>query len=204
MLRRDDAKIATYLGIAALPAVTAVAVAMWVDIPLTAYYPSKLLWHSTTLGLPALAFVAVTTWGQLWKGSASIALRVGARVAVTAGALLVLYGLTCPVAAFLGSWSTRRGPVVLAAVTTPRASAAQVVWLGTVGDDTIGRILLDFYRVGATPERTPQAPMDVLEECDLLRAAPRPTVLSDRSPADVRKRYLCVPDVTVISSSASR
>ena len=85
-----------------------------------------------------------------------------------------------------------------AAVTTPGAAEAQVVWLGSAGDDTITRILLDFYRVSTTSDRTRQPLLDREEECAVLRAADRPAVLSDRPEAEVRARDDCAPAVRVV------
>jgi hypothetical protein len=70
-----------------------------------------------------------------------------------------------------------------------------------VGDDTIGRILLDFYRAGSTAVRTPQLPIDVAQECALLADALSPTVLSDRPTAEVQFRYSCVRDLHVVPVS---
>jgi hypothetical protein len=119
-------------------------------------------------------------------------------VGLAAGVLAIAFALVTPAGAFLGAWSTVRGPEVLGAVTSPGAERAQVVWLGSIGDDTIGRILLDFYRAGETPERTPQPPLDVLEECRLLRAVDQPAVLSSRPAESVRTRYRCARDLEVV------
>ena len=113
-----------------------------------------------------------------------------------AGLTMVL-ALVQPVGAFVGAWSSVRGPGTLDAITSAGARDAQVVWLGDRGDDTIGRVLLDFYRVPA-PGRTPQPPLDVDEECALLAAAARPTVLSNRPDAEVRARYSCSPGLVVV------
>ncbi|KRE57166.1 hypothetical protein [Phycicoccus sp. Soil748] len=201
---RRDRALSTLLVIAVLPALTAIFVALWVGIPLSNYYPSKLFWHSAVLTLSPLAVLAVMVWGWSRTRDSSRALQACRGVAGALATLVLVYALVSPVAAYVGAWSTVRGPLVLDAITAPRAGEAQVVWLGTIGDDTIGRILLDFYRVPATRDRTPQKPLDVADECEVLRAAPRPTVLSDRNPADVRRRYACVPDITVIRSESRR
>jgi hypothetical protein len=73
-----------------------------------------------------------------------------------------------------------------------------VVWLGARGDDTIGRILLDFYRAGTTTKRTPQEPQSLAGECRLLREAATPTVLSDQAADAVRARYSCVPSARLV------
>ncbi|GAA2739332.1 hypothetical protein GCM10009867_34950 [Pedococcus aerophilus] len=194
-LRRPrSAPVAIALVVTVLPGLTGAWLAFRVGIPVTDYYPSKLLWHTAVLGLSPLAFVCGRGWAHLARrapgGSARILRGAGAVVAC----LALAYALISPALAFMGAWSSVRGPVVVDAITSPGADNAQVVWLGDLGDDTIGRILLDFYRV-PDPRRTLQSPLDVAEECTLLRAADRPTVLSNRTSAEVQSRYGCVPTV---------
>ncbi|NYG07690.1 hypothetical protein BJ986_002177 [Phycicoccus badiiscoriae] len=202
---REDRRMVGLWLVVLFPCLTGLALAARVGIPVTQYYPSKLLWHSATLGLAPLAVVAVSAWRRLTPAALEndtgpvVPLAGVLRVVTGVGGLLVLgVALIAPAGAFVGAWSTVRGPVVLDAVTSPGADGAQVVWLGTKGDDTIGRILLDFYRAGHTAARTPQPPLDVSQECALLKAASTPTVLSDRAPDEVRRRYSCVPAVRVI------
>lgn len=201
---RGDRRLLLLALVTLVPAVTGVAVAAKVGIGVTVYYPSKLLWHSAALGLAPLAVVAVLCWHTLSsdrvQGGAVALIRPARAASVVVGVLAVAFALITPAGAFVGAWSTVRGPVVLDAVTSPGADQAQVVWLGTVGDDTIGRVLLDFYRAGRTPLRTPQPPQDVAEECGLLAASTTPTVLSDRPAAEVRERYSCVPSLRVVQS----
>jgi hypothetical protein len=63
--------------------------------------------------------------------------------------------------------------------------------------DTVGRILLDFYAGGRV--RTPQGPLDVAGDCELLRTATAPAVLSDHGAAEVRERYGCVPGLSLVA-----
>jgi hypothetical protein len=80
-----------------------------------------------------------------------------------------------------------------------------VVWLGQdPRDDVVSRILLDYYRVATTRERTVQEPLTVAQECGLLRAAHRPAVLSDQPELAVDRRYACVPDLVLVRVPASR
>ncbi|WP_406831806.1 hypothetical protein ABEG17_03025 [Pedococcus sp. KACC 23699] len=195
--RPRDGSLRTLLAIVVLPSVTAVAVAMRVGIPLSDYYPSKLLWHSAVLGLSPLAVVVVRGWAVLGERADSMLARAARGLGGVTGALLLAYALISPAGAFVGAWSSTRGPVTLGAITSPGAGDAQVVWLGAVGDDTIGRVLLDFYRIPDT-YRTPQPPLDVAEECELLHAAKRPAVLSNRPGSEVRARYACVPALEVV------
>jgi hypothetical protein len=133
------------------------------------------------------------------RGSA-LALRSG----VSAGiALAVVFAFLNPVNAFLGAWSTVNGARVLGSVTRNAAGGAQVVWIGSPLDDAVSRILLDFYRVGATSQRTRQSPLDVGQECGLLRDAAEPTVLSNRDAGAVRIRYACEPAVSVVQAGGS-
>ena len=91
---------------------------------------------------------------------------------------------------------------VMGAVTAEGAADAQVVWLdGGKTDDVIARILLDFYRVNRTRERTPQGDLDVAQECDLLRRSASPAVLSDESLQAIAERYSCVTHVAVVAVS---
>jgi hypothetical protein len=78
-----------------------------------------------------------------------------------------------------------------------------VVWTGDREDDTITRILLDFYRVGETRERTLQPPLSVAEECALLQRAAAPAVLTDRPSTAVAERYSCVESPRAISIAAA-
>jgi hypothetical protein len=185
-----------------LPGLTAVAIAARVGIGITQYYPSKLLWHSAVLGLASLAVVVVVGWWRLCQRLPGSIARILRPVGLAVGVLALAFALVTPAGAFLGAWSTARGPVVLGAVTSPGAEKAQVVWLGSIGDDTIGRILLDFYRAGETVERTPQPPLDVLEECRLLRAVDEPAVLSSRPAESVRTRYGCASGLEVVPAAA--
>ena len=185
--------------VVATPALTGVTLAAVLGIGLSHYYPSKLIWHTAALGLAPLA-VAVVRVGLWVTRHAQRGLLVPAWAALKALVVVVaVYAIITPAGAFVGAWSSVDGPTVLGAVTSQGASRAQVVWLGSVGNDTIGRILLDFYRAGSTTARTPQEPQDVSGECRILRAAGTPAVLTDRPPKDVHVRYACVPDVHVVA-----
>jgi hypothetical protein len=195
--RRRDLPLLAVAGMVLGTAVTALLLAALLDIPPTRYYPSKTLWQAALLGVPLV-----------WAGGAAALSRLGRRVpagrpATVAGGLLVAlavaWWLVTPVAALTGSWSTVRASRVLATVTAPGAAQAQVVWTGDREDDTIGRILLDVYRVELTRDRAVQEPMTVEQECAVLAAADRPTVLSDRPSREVAARYACVPGVRTIA-----
>lgn len=198
---RSGRSLLAVVAIAVLPALTAVVVALALGIPLTDYYPGKLLWHTAALGVPPLVVGIVLAWASLGRRGSAVWSRAARVIGFATAALGLVYALVGPAAAFHGGWSTVRGPVVLDAVTTPGARQAQVVWLGATGDDLIARLLLDYYRL-PDPARTPQSPLDVAGECQLLDAVDRPAVLSDRTAAEVRRRYTCSPDVGLVSVAA--
>jgi hypothetical protein len=127
------------------------------------------------------------------------ALRAVATVALVG---VVAFAAVAPSAAQLHIWSTVHGDAVIAAVTSPDADRAQVVWLGSGAvDSTVTRLLLDFFRAGSTSARTPQAPLGVAGECALLDESPSPTVLSDQPRGAVLTRYGCVPQVSTVQVS---
>ena len=162
------ARLWGFAALVGLPAVTALALVMAVGVGIGDYYPSKLLWHTSALGLAATAVAGALVAARAASGLAP-RVRPVAKAAVGAvGGLFLLLAAVSPLGAFVGAWSTAHGSVVRAAITTPGAAEAQVAWLGSAGDDTIGRILLDFYRVPTTSERTPQPLLDREEECALL------------------------------------
>ena len=197
VLRRDGATTCVAV-VTVLPTVTAVALAMGMGLDLLHYYPSKLLWQSAVLALPWVAVLAAlgVTAGLRRRPSAAPVVR--RTVGVLVG-LVTAYALLLPWGSQLGTWSTVDGGRVMGALTAPGASDAVVVWLeDSPTTDSITRSLLDVLRVEQTRSRAPQARVSVEQECALLRAAPRPVVLSTASEAAVRDRYACVPDVVVL------
>jgi hypothetical protein len=181
-----------------LNAFSAVGVAAVVGITLTTYYPSKVLWESALLGLPAVAVVLALTVRDVstrWRSG-----RILRGVVVGCACLLTGACLANPALAMMGPWSSIDGGRVLAAITAPHAEEAQVVWLGRpASNGVIARVLLDFYRVEATQARTPQPPLSVTQECELLRRAQIPTVLSSEPEGAVRARYRCVTGLRVLA-----
>lgn len=167
-------------------------VAWRAGVPLTHYYPRKMLWQATLLGLPATAAVGALGLQRLARGRLPGVLRpVGAAVVV----LFVALSSAFPVLARAGSWNHVDGSVVLRAASSPDAGTARVVWVGQGMDSTITRILLDFYRVSTPRDRTIQYPATVADECALLTGAISPVVLSDATRAEVGRRYACAPGV---------
>ncbi|SDP26523.1 hypothetical protein SAMN04489867_1898 [Pedococcus dokdonensis] len=192
--RRRDLVVVTVALAVLGTALSGPLLAARVGISPTTYYPSKLLWHAAVLGLAPTAVLGGRLMGMLEsraKGAARV-LWLGAGAAIGA---VVLGCLANPLIGASGAWPSPHGAVVLRAVTTPRAADAQVVWTGDGADDTISRILLDYYRVAQTPARTAQGGLDVATECQLLSESDAPAVLSTRDEPDVRARYACAPDV---------
>lgn len=203
VLRRDP-RTTCVAVITVLPALTAVGLAVGLGLDLLHYYPSKLLWQTALLALPWLAvLVALAVAAALRRRPTAAPVARGA-VAVLAG-LVTAYALLLPWGSQAGAWSTVDGSRVLAALTTPGAPGAVVVWLeDSPTTDSITRSFLDVLRVEQSRTRAPQARTSVEQECALLRAAERPVVLSTAAEAAVRDRYSCVPDVVVVPVALGR
>jgi hypothetical protein len=199
--RRRDRDLILVLALSVLPALTAVGLAVRLGIPVTRYYPAKLLWHTTVLGLSSVAVLGAIAWVR--AGSATL------RGVVVRG-LLGVVAVSCavggalgPRGAFTGVWPTVDAATVLRLLATPGAERAQVVWSnGRLVTDDATRIMLDGYRAEASRRDTVQHSPSVEEECALLRAAARPAVLSDRPEEEVRARYACVPGLEVVRAPA--
>jgi hypothetical protein len=191
----------TVLGFAvvvSLPALTGLGLAVRVGIPPTQYYPSKLIWHTALLGLVPLG-VFVASGIQMLRRRSSMLAAVARGACTVTLAVVVAYAFASPLAAQFHKWSTVHGGPVLAALTTPGAPSAQVVWLSTGRlDGAITRLFLDYYRADRTSQRTPQSPLGVTEECQLLKASAAPMVLSDEQPSVVAARYRCIAGVGAI------
>lgn len=188
-------------------AVLAVLVAWRAGVPLTHYYPRKMLWQATLLGLPPTAAVGALGLHRLavrrpgprpeaeGAGRFHGVLRpLGASMVVVFVALSSVF----PILATAGSWNHVDGSAVLRAASSPDAATARVVWVGQGMDSTIARILLDFYRVSTPQDRTIQYPATVADECALLAGATSPVVLSDATPDEVSRRYACAPGVRTL------
>ncbi len=194
---RRDLRVLALAGMVLVTAATAPALAAKVGIPVTLYYPSKILWSSAALALAPLGVVLALGVAAVWRFEGALALVSRSAVAAVAGLLVALCAYT-PATAVL-AWATVDGDQVLGTLQAPDAGAAQVVWLpGELSDSTISRILLDFYRVGGDADFLPQQPLGVAQECEVLRASPHPAVLSTAPADQVLARYACVPDVRVV------
>ncbi len=192
------AAVAGVLALSALPALTGLVLAGVVGVTPETYYPSKLLWHTALLGLAPLAVgvvaLALRVDRARFRGSSLVRVLGGGGVAV-----VLLYAVLGPAAAFAGSWSTVDGPLVLRLLDTPGAGTTQVVWSdGPVVTDTVTRILLQAVDPQPGAERVPQESLTVPAECSLLAAAQDPGVLTNQPEAAVRERYACVPGLRVV------
>lgn len=198
LLRRDVDGLVV-VGLMALPALTGVVLAWRVGVSVTTYYPGKLLWHSALLGVPAVAVVVALATRRLERRAAGLSRALARGTAVTAVGVAAVGALYAPLPALLGDWSTVDGAVVRTIVGTPEAAQAQVAWTGTGPvPDAVTRILLDAYRPEAGRVGALQEPATLEEECALLAAADRPTVVTARPEADARARYSCAPDARIV------
>ncbi|MBM6405968.1 hypothetical protein JQN72_17130 [Phycicoccus sp. CSK15P-2] len=186
-----------FLGLLWVPAVTGAVLAWRVGVSPESYYPSKLLWHTALLSLPSISVVGVALAVRVDRSAAvgSSLLRV---LGGAAAALVLLYAVVGPTAAYTGGWSTVDGATVLRLLGASEAARAQVVHSdGRLVTDTVTRILLDAERP-EHDERTPQESLSIEEECALLEEADDPTVLTDRPVPEIRERYSCVTPIVVV------
>ncbi len=195
--RAVGSPLATYgVGVLVVLAIGPAA-AVVARVPLSSYYPNKVLWAAVVLALPVLGSGCVAVvraasaagWSRRWTVVPAGALGLG----------VVLLGLVTPWTAPFGAWSTVDGDAVVAAVTARGSDSVQVVWTGQGGtlDATIAS-LLPFYEGGAITE-IPSFPVSGVEqECSLLRGVPEPAVLSSADPRRVRHRYQCVEGLRTV------
>jgi len=197
VLRRRDPLLPVIALMSLGTTFLAVLVALHAGVPVTHYYPRKMLWQGCLLGLPLAVPMSVLAASRLRARVAG-----GAALRVVGGAGLVgALGLSWvfPAMAVAGPWDHVDGDTVLDAATAPRAVEARVVWLGgSPIQDTVTRVLLDFYRVSTPLDRTIQYPAPVGEECSLFAGHEPATVLSPASPAEVAARYSCVTAPLVV------
>ena len=200
---RRDARVVAVAAMVLATGLSAPVLAARAGIPVTQYYPSKLLWSAGALGLAPLGLLLSFGAARMWHSRGALTLPARATVVAIAGPLLSLCAAN-PAFAVV-SWPAVDGSRVLGTLASPGAGEAQVVWFpGEVYESTIARILLDFYRVGHHEGFLPQQPLGVNEECEVLRGSSHPAVLSPAPAPDVRERYSCVAQVRVIRVAASR
>jgi hypothetical protein len=200
---RNDPGILVLGAMISVVLVGAFAVAAHVHIPITQYYPAKMVWTAVVLSLAPLGVLVAVLARAAWSRAGFLGLTL--RTAIGATALLGLtFSAFAPAITLIGPSATADGPGTLGALTAPGAEAAQVVWLPratteeTRFDSTTTRLLLDFYTAGPGMVHRDQRSPSVAEECRQLREAKRPTVLSSAPVDQVRLRYSCAEDLTVI------
>lgn len=202
---RRDRRVLAFGAVVASAIFGAVALAVRVGIPVTEYYPSKMLWTAAVLCLAPLGVATVHLGSRVrsWDGHLARPLR-----GVLAGAVILLagYSLMGPFFAVLGPSATADGPTTLGAMMAPEAATADVVWLPrptaeeTRFDSTTARLMLDVYEARRGMSYRDQRSPSVVTECSILAASARPTVLSTAPRAEVASRYSCVPAITVIEA----
>jgi hypothetical protein len=206
---RRDPKVQALLAMVLVTVLAALAIAAYLHIPPTQYFPAKLLMKSVVLALAPLGVVVAVLLRALRQRSAGVVARAASRgTHVVAGLIALVWCVGGVLFAVFPSTASAGPDPTLDALTTPGAASAQVVWLpgsteaATVADSTITRILLDFYSdIGPTRD---QAPLRLDEECRLLARASSPTVLSSAPEEAVRARYSCAPAVSVITVVSRR
>lgn len=202
---RNDLRILALGAMVVVVIVGAFALAAHVHIPITQYYPAKMVWTGVVLALAPLGVLVVVLVRAAWSQAGYLGLTL--RTAIGATALLgITFSVFGPAMTMLGPSATADGPGTLGALTAPGAETAQVVWLPrataeeTRFDSTTTRLLLDFYTAGPGMVHRDQRSPSVAQECRQLRAAKRPTVLSSAPVDEVRRRYSCVGNLTVVKA----
>ncbi|SFA95795.1 hypothetical protein SAMN05192575_102131 [Nocardioides alpinus] len=181
-------------GLLLAPALFAAVLSATGNISLTAYYPSKLLWHSAALGLSYLAVVGVSAAVQATQ--ATLPLRLGGALLGVFMACVILLGCITPFRSQMGGWSTVDPARVLAASTATGASGAEAVWLESATESAVTRTLLMTLKGG----RLSADRLTVAEECVALRVAETPTVVTSHSEASAIRRYDCVGRLFVLTA----
>jgi hypothetical protein len=179
----------------------------WVllDVPLQNYYPTKLFWQVAALGVPLVCAWLCLAGGFLAQrfGPKLVKPAVAASMCVALTST-VLVGLLGVLPAALGFWSRDQGRILNYAM-SPDASQAQVVWRAGENDYEDWRIqrLVSTYSAlrGLPPELS--IPVGRREQCDTLRAAAVPAVLTKASQAEVTQRFSCVPGVVGVPVQTS-
>lgn len=197
-LRASRGPITTVAVAVAGTFLTSVMLAWLAGVGLSSYYPSKTLWVAAALGLPAVGALVGVALRALEGGSPLR--RAGTVVVGTVTGLAVVVSAATPVMGVLRSaWGAADPDAVMRMVTSGSAPAAAVVWRASNPvDDATAQLLLDFYSTTARTPRLGLAATRVEDQCVLLRAAPRPVVISSAPEGEVRDRFTCVPGVEVV------
>lgn len=170
------------------------------DVPLQNYYPTKLLWHVAALGVPLVWawFSLAGLWLIRRFGPRHAQLAVAAPVCVFAVTVVVGLGGVLPAA--IGFLSHDNGRILNAA-TSPDAPRAQVAWrAGETKDEDwyIQRLVSTYSALRGLPPGL-SIPVGLGEQCETLRAAAVPVVLTTASQTEVTRRFACAPGVVRVS-----
>ena len=176
------------------PTLGAALIAILLDVSISSYYPSKLLWHTVALGLSFLATLSVTAVARSSRSTPLV--RLGGVLVGIGTMAFVLWGLVTPLGSQFNAWSSVDAKRVMGAVTTPGASEAQGIWMGSPTESAVTRTLLASVR----GELVFDDRLTVTEECVALRAAPEPTVLTSQPVAEARLRYDCVDRLVILAA----
>lgn len=177
------------------PTLVAIGIAVAFSIPLEAYYPTKLLWHSAVIGIILIAPCSV----MMSRAAAVrvLPVRLAGATLTLAATAFVLWGLVTPLGSQLGWWSTVDSSRVIRAAVAPGSVEAHGVWLDTPTESAVTRTLLSILRGEAVIDDRPS----LADECAALRTAREPVVVSARSTTATVDRYDCVDGLLVVTAS---
>lgn len=172
-----------------------VAEAVWLAnagaVPITSYYPSKMLWVAGLVAVP-LSFAGVAWF--LLRAPRLGSERTRLRLVATGAAASVALGTVS--ATHLAWEQSRAWQRSYAAVTSRQAPGATIAWdIPSVGGGTFTNRMLDFYRLDLNVLRTFPQPPSKKHDCEVLNRAAQPTVLTEHSQAEVTAEFSCAPGV---------
>lgn len=197
VLRRLPAREMAATGsVVFTPLLVAGALTVASGISLTSYYPSKLVWHASTVGI---AFLAPVALAGVVRARRSVApARIGGVVVAVSASVFALWGLITPLGSQFHAWSTVDAERVMGAVALSDSSNAKGVWMDSPTESAVTRTLLAAARGTVLFDDQPT----VAEECEALRAAPTPIVVTSHPVGATKTRYGCVDDLVVLTVRA--
>ncbi len=199
-------RAAGWVGMAVLVAfLEPIGAWLLLDVPLQSYYPTKLLWHVAALGVPLVWAWSMFGFVVLMQRSGSRLTKSAIALSVAILSVVVAAGLRSVLPAALGLWLPDDGRVLRAA-TSANAPRAQVVWRAGENEVEDWRIqrLVSTYSTGRGLPRDLSIPVGLSEQCETLRAASAPGVLTTASQAEVAQRYSCAPGVVSLPVEDSK
>lgn|GEM_PF-5355967 len=183
-------------------------IAAWLvlGVPLSNYYPTKLLWHDAALGVPLVAAWCAVGYLMLEQrfGRPSVRLVLAPLVGIGL-TIAVLVGLAGVVPAALGDWSNDGGRILKVA-TGPGAPKAQVVWGAGQTDEedwSIQRLVSAYDPWQGSFASRPWPPRGLSEQCLALRSMRSPGVLTRQPQAKVTAHFSCALDVVSVQVQSS-